>query len=198
MVLKWFAKGFYPELDGDPDAAFRQIDRDAACVPAGCEGLLMLPHLNGASNPELDPYAKGVFYGITLRHGRAHFARAIMEAVAFMLRRNTDQLRELGLGFDSLFCMGGGARSPLWLGIKASVTGCGMIPIASRESGCLGAALLAGVGVGRYTDIDSAAQGLALGTAEIKADPALKPRYEEAYKSYISLYETLKPFFASR
>ena len=196
MVFKWFAKGFYPEFDGDLDAAFAQMNLDAAAVPAGCEGLIMLPHLNGASNPEFDPRAKGVFCGATLQHGRAHFTRAIMEAVAFMLRRNTDQLLSLGARFDSLYCMGGGSRSPLWLSIKAAVTGCAMIPLKAKESGCLGAALLAGVGAGRYADIDSAAQGLALTGEAIMPDQSLKPCYDEALERYIALYEALKPYFA--
>ena len=196
MVFKWFAKECYPEFDGDLDAAFTRMNRDAAEVPAGCDGLTMLPHLSGASNPEFDPHAKGVFCGVTLKHNRAHFTRAIMEAVAFMLRRNTDQLAELGISFNSLYCMGGASRSPLWLSIKASVTGCTMIPLTARESGCLGAALLAGVGISRYPDIDTAAQGLALTGDAIMPDPSLKPCYDEAFRRYVALYESLKPFFA--
>ena len=196
MVFKWFAKEFYPEYDGDLDTAFARMNRDAADVPAGCDGLTMLPHLSGASNPEFDPHAKGVFCGVTLKHNRAHFTRAIMEAVAFMLRRNTDQLHSLGTSFDSLYCMGGASRSPLWLSIKASVTGCTMIPLRARESGCLGAALLAGVGIGRYPDIDTAAQGLAITGEAIKPDPSLKACYDEAFRRYVALYESLKPFFS--
>jgi len=196
MVFKWFAKGFYPEFAGDLDAAFAQMNRDAASVPAGSEGLIMLPHLNGASNPEFDPHAKGVFFGATLQHSRAHFTRAIMEAVAFMLRRNSTQLASLGARFDRMYCMGGGSKSPLWLSIKASVTGCSMIPLSVRESGCLGAALLAGVGAGWYPDIDRAAEGLALTGDEIAPDPSLRACYDDAFERYVSLYETLKPFFA--
>ncbi|MCR4621146.1 MAG: hypothetical protein K5663_03605 [Clostridiales bacterium] len=196
MVLKWFAKEFYPEFSTDLDAAFARMNLDAASVPAGCDGLTMLPHLNGASNPEFDPRAKGVFCGVTLRHSRAHFTRAIMEAVAFMLRRNTDQLCSLGTRFDTLYSMGGGARSPQWMSIKASVTGCRMIPLIASESGCLGAALLAGVGVGRFPDIDTAAHGLAVQGDAIMPDPSLKPCYDEAYGRYLALYEALKPYFA--
>jgi xylulokinase len=92
--------------------------------------------------------------------------------------------------------MGGASRSPLWLSIKASVNGCTMIPLKARESGCLGAALLAGVGIGRYPDIDTAAQGLALTGEAIMPDPSLKPCYDEAFRRYVALYESLKPFFS--
>ena len=194
MVLKWFARGFYPEYS-DLDAAFARMNQDAASVPAGCEGLILLPHLNGASNPEYDPHAKGVFFGATLQHTRAHFTRAIMEAVAFMLRRNTEQLSALGAQFDRIYCMGGGSKSPVWLSIKASVTGLVMTPLRVRESGCLGAALLAGVGSGRYASIDQAAEGLAITQAAIEPDAPLKSDYDHVFADYIALYETLKPFF---
>ena len=196
MVFKWFAKGFYPEFAGDLDAAFAQMNIDAAAIPAGSDGLVMLPHLSGASNPEFDPHAKGVFFGATLQHGRAHFTRAIMEAVAFMLRRNSDQLVAMGAKFDKMFCMGGGSKSPLWLAIKAAVTGCSMIPLKVKESGCLGAALLAGVGAGWYPDIDKAAEGLAITGAETQPDVSLKETYNLSFSHYVELYETLKPFFA--
>lgn len=196
MVLKWFANEFYPEFSGDLDAAFAHMNSDAASVPAGCDGLTMLPHLNGASNPEFDPHAKGVFCGVTLRHSRAHFTRAIMEAVAFMLRRNTDQLLSLGAHFDTLYSMGGGARSPLWLSIKASVTGRTMIPLMARESGCLGAALLAGTGIGLYPDIDTAAQRLVQTGDAIMPNLSLKTCFDEAYGRYLALYDALKPYFA--
>lgn len=196
MVLKWFAKGFYPEHVGDLDAAFAHMNIDAASVTPGCEGLIMLPHLSGASNPEFDPYARGVFYGATLAHNRTHFTRAIMEAVSFMLRRNAEQLKSIGLDYDRMYCMGGGSKSPLWLSIKAAVTGLGMIPLLAQESGCLGAALLAGVGAGWYADIDSAASGLLVTGDELRPDASLKPLYDDVFAKYIGLYEALKPFFA--
>lgn len=196
MVFKWFAKGFYPEFAGDLDKAFAQMNIDAAEIPAGCDGLVMLPHLSGASNPEFDLNARGVFCGATLLHDRRHFTRAIMEAIAYMLRRNTDQLLGLGASFDKLYCMGGGSKSPLWLKIKASVTGCGMIPLKVKESGCLGAALLGAVGKGIYKDIDTAAEGLIKTGAEIAPDTSVKADYDKGYASYIALYDALKPYFA--
>lgn len=196
MVFKWFAKGFYPEFEGNLDAAFDRMNRDAAQVPAGCEGLLMLPHLSGASNPEFDPHARGVFFGATLQHSRAHFTRSIMEAVAFMLRRNAEQLTAMGASFDRMYCMGGASKSPLWLSIKASVTGCAMLPLRVSESACLGAARLAGVGAGWYADIDRAADALLNTGGEFLPDPALKPLYDRCFERYIALYEALKPVFA--
>ena len=95
----------------------------------------MLPHLTGAANPEYDAYARGAFSGATLEHGRGHFARAIMEAVACMLRRNLEQLDAVGVKTDSVYCLGGGVNSRLWLQIKADLTGSGRVRERGLDSG---------------------------------------------------------------
>ncbi len=194
MTLKWFARNFYSEEES-LDCAFERINVEAAKVPAGCEGLTMLPHLTGAANPEYDSAARGAFVGATLEHGRAHFARAVMEAVACMLRRNMEQLEALGAVFDRIYCMGGGAKSPLWLQIKADITGKNMLPLRAQESACLGAAILAGVGAGVFESID-------LPPVEKESADQIYPERknaaacEELYGRYIRLYEALKPYFA--
>ena len=86
-------------------------------------GLLMLPHLMGAFSPEYEPEARGAFYGFTLRHGKGHFVRAVLEAVAFMLRRNLELLAGAGATADEIRSHGGGARSTLWNQVKADVCG---------------------------------------------------------------------------
>ena len=192
MTLKWFAEKFYPECGG-PENAYPLIDREAAEVPPGCGGLVMLPHLTGAANPEYDSRATGVFAGITLAHGRAHFARAVMESVACMLRRNLDQLSSFGIDSSRVFCAGGGASSRLWLQIKADLTARQMLPMTARDSACHGAAILAGVGIGLYKSIHwhEPAQNAAL-----LPNAAQQAVYEATYRRYIALYEALRPYFA--
>jgi len=194
MVLKWFTKNFYP----DTPEAFRLVDTEAETAPAGCDGMVMLPHLSGAANPEFDPNAKGVFYGVTLGHGRGHFARAILEAVAFMLRRNLEQMEALGLEFDAVLSMGGGSKSPLWNQIKADVTVKTVCPVKNSETACLGAAMLAAVGAGLYPDLDSAVAGLGETDAVFTPDSAPKAVYDRAYSDYLQLYDRLKPMFNTK
>ena len=194
MTLKWFARNFYPEYE-DLDAAFNQINRDSAQVPMGCDGLTMLPHLNGAANPEYDSAARGVFCGATLEHGRGHFARAILEAVACMLRRNLEQIDGMGIRFDEVFCMGGGAKSPLWLQIKSDITGKTMRPLRARESACLGAAILAGVGVGVFDSVDWTADELAA-SKRFVPEAQQSEACDALYRRYIGLYDALKGYFA--
>ena len=193
MTLKWFAKNFYPEYE-NLDDAFNQINLDGAQVPMGCDGLTMLPHLNGAANPEYDPAARGVFCGATLEHGRGHFARAILEAVACMLRRNLEQIDGMGIRYDEVFCMGGGAKSPLWLQIKSDVTGKTMRPLRARESACLGAAILAGVGVGVFDSVDWTADELAA-SKRFEPEERQSAACDALYRRYVGLYDALKEYF---
>jgi xylulokinase len=152
MALKWFRDAFF----GLEAELARQAGRDpyddmtaeAARVPAGCDGLLALPHLEGAFCPEFNPNARAVFFGATLRHGRAHFIRAILESVAFMLKRNLDLVEGLGIGVKAITSLGGGARSPLWLQIKADVLQKPVQTIQVEEAACLGAAILGAVAAG--------------------------------------------------
>ena len=113
-----------------------------------------------------------------------------------MLRRNSDQLAAMGAHFDRMYCMGGGSKSPLWLQIKASVTGCSMLPLRATESGCLGAALLAGVGAGLYPSIDEAAKDLVHVGDAIAPVAADREVYDASFARYVALYEALKPLFA--
>lgn len=192
MVFKWFANGFYDAGSTGLDDAFERMNRDAAEVTAGCDGLIMLPHLMGAMNPEYDLNAKGVFYGVGLRHEKKHFTRAIMEAVAYMLRRNLSQIEQTGQPFTDVYSMGGGARSPLWLQIKADATGKTFHPLAVSESACRGAAVLAGVGAGLYRDIDAGAESLLQTRGAYPPDAGKKPVYDQNFEDYVSLYEALK------
>ena len=127
MVLKWYRDTFcQPEIQVGAQAGvdpYELLGQEAARVPPGAEGLVMLPHLQGAMAPEANPKARGVLYGITLRHTKAHFARAIMEAIACIVRRNIEVVEELGIRVSEIRGLGGGARSAVWNQIKADLTG---------------------------------------------------------------------------
>ena len=103
--------------------AYDLMGSEVVQVPAGCEELVMLPHLQGAMAPEANPEAKGVFYGFTLHHTRNHFMRAIMEAVSFIVRRNIEVVEGMGVPVVEIRALGGGARSRIWKQIEADITG---------------------------------------------------------------------------
>ncbi len=201
MVLRWFRDGFcQPETASAALAgmdSYELLDKEADKVPPGCDGLVMLPHLQGAMAPESNPKAKGVFYGFTLHHTRPYFVRSIMEAIAFAIRRNIDVLADIGIEEDEIRSLGGGSRSRVWGQIKADCTGKPVYTMKNEEAGCLGAAMLAGVAIGRYRDLKAAAEGMVELKHRLEPDPSKKAAYDEAYQRYKDLYESLLGMFAS-
>ena len=176
MALKWFKTNFCE------DFSFRELDGLAEKVPAGCEGMTLLPYFTGSTMPKYNPDAKAVFAGVTLAHTRGHFARAILESIAFILRQDleyigTDGIREIRI-------TGGGASSPLWAQIKADVTGKQLTVPRESETACLGSAILAATGAGFFESAESAASAL------VGTDRSYTPGdfdYSEAYMRFTEL-----------
>lgn len=195
MVLKWYAGCFLKKEMQDGENIYGLIDREAERTAAGSEGLLMLPHLSGASNPEYNSRARGVFYGMTLGHERKHFSRAILESVAYMLRRNVEQIEGLGQKVSGIYSMGGGSGSDIWCQIKADVIGKKVETIPEKECACLGAAILAGVGAGVFSDIDSAVRKLSGEGRLFMPKQENRAVYDSAFAAYIDLYNSLVPMF---
>jgi xylulokinase len=157
--------------------------------------LVMLPHLEGAQFPLIDPQARGVFFGFTLAHKRAHFVRALLEATAFQIRHDLEGLGGLGVKAREVWLLGGGAKSRLGAEIKADVCGIPFVIPAQQEAAVLGAAILAAVGVGLYPDLKSAVKAMTFGGQEVKPNPANRAVYELVYKLYGQLYDSVKALY---
>lgn len=197
--LQWFRNQFGDAernvadlLNKDPYELFSE---QAALVEPGSEGLLFLPYLMGERTPHLDPAAKGVFFGITSRHRKNHFIRAVMEGVAYSLADSLSILRELGLKVSEVRVSGGGARSPLWRQIIADVFGCDVYSVRANEGPAFGAALLAGVGTGLFASVEEACEQTI--RVEEKSHPLGENRavYDRYYRLYRKLYQDLKEDF---
>lgn len=189
MALRWFRD----ELGGGLD--YPALAALAEKVQPGCEGLLLLPHLSGAFCPDANPEARGVFYGVSLAHTRGHFVRAIFEAVAFLLRHNLEALQRSGLSCGKVLSLGGGARNPLWLQIKADVLYRTMIVPDCEESTCLGAAILAAVGAGIYPTLAEAAGQMVRSRMSFAPDREAAYNYDKVYKKYLQINQLLMPTF---
>lgn len=155
----------------------------------------MLPHLAGAFSPEYEPAARGVFAGFTLAHGRGHFVRAILESVAFMLRRNLELLAGAGAHATEVRSHGGGARSARWNQIKADVCGLPIVTLAGEDAAVRGDAMLAGVAVGAFQDLAAAERALVTTGARFEPDPTTRAAYDDAYDRYVRLFEAMRPEF---
>jgi xylulokinase len=201
MALTWFRDRFgEPEVKraaGEGRDAYDLLTELAATVPPGSEGLTMLPHLQGAFSPEYEPRARGVFSGFTLGHEKGHFVRAILESVAFMLRRNLELLAAAGAGAAEVHSHGGGARSALWCQIKADVTGLPVITLEGTEAAIRGDAMLAGVASGAFSDLDEAGRAMIVRRDEFLPDGATRLTYDVAYRRYLELFDALRPLFVA-
>jgi xylulokinase len=198
--LRWWRDQFSPlereaEARGDGDA-YDLLTGPASEVPPGAEGLVYLPCMQGAMAPEWNGAARGVFYGLTLAHTRAHMTRALLEGSAYALRDILEAMRNAGLEVGRLTIVGGGAKGPLWRQIKADVTGLPVRVPTSVETTATGAAILAAVGSGVRSSVAEAVDAfVAYQPEEQLPDPERHERYDDAYRRYRDVYFALKPVF---
>jgi xylulokinase len=179
-----------------PNESFETIVAEAEKAPAGSEGLLFLPYLSGERTPYPDPHARGSFVGLTVRHGRAHMTRSVLEGVAFSMKDCFELLRGAGLGTVSeVRIAGGGAKGPLWRKIVASALGLPMVTVNSTEGGAYGAALLGGVGAGAWASVEAACDATIAVTGRDEPVAEWAKAYEELYPRYRELYPALKPTY---
>jgi xylulokinase len=170
------------------------LTTQAASAPAGSEGLLFLPYLTGERTPYPDPDARGVYFGLTLRHEKAHMVRAVLEGVAYGLRDSLELMRAMGLEITQVRASGGGARSPLRRQILADVCESEIVLTNVTEGAAFGAALLAGVGAGLYGSVAGACAATIRITDRVEPGPAAAV-YADYYPIYQALYPALAPQF---
>ena len=186
--IRWYS-------DNIARADYDEMTREAEGVPAGCEGLVFLPCLSGAMTPTWNGNARGVFHGLSMRHGLQHMTRAVFEGCAFGFRDVVDRFGEMGIGGEEVRVVGGGADSPFWCQIKADATGRTLRALRSREATATGAAMLAGVAEGTYASLDAAAEELVELGASYEPNPGARASYDEAYGLYRAAYAALEPVF---
>ncbi len=192
LALRWLRDALYcVERDRALAAGRDPYDDLLADAPAGPTSLMMLPHLSGSGTPILDTTSKGAFIGLTYNTTRAEMAKAILEGLTFELRANLDLLREGGVAIKSLHAVGGGARSPLWLRLKADICNTPLRAPRVTEAACLGAALLAGVAAGVYTNLNAAVAQTVSFQQWIEPDCESVAAYERRYRLYQQLYPAL-------
>lgn len=188
-ALQWYRETFAP--DTDYDALLQEAER----APASAEGVLFAPYLSGERTPYPDPQARGAFVGLTLAHQRAHCTRAVLEGVAFGLRDSLEILKTMGVPLSELRLTGGGAKSPLWRQILASVFGQLVYTLQAEEGPAYGVALLAGVGTGIWQTVPEACAHTVQLASETEPDPQQSGIYQAVYQRYRRLYPTLSEFW---
>lgn len=172
--------------------SLHQYNEEAEQVPPGSEGLVFLPYMAGERSPIWDPNAKGVFYGLDFGKTKGHLIRSAMEGVAYSLKHNLDIAENAGAYVKELLAIGGCANSALWMQIKSDITGKSLAVPFSDTATTLGAAILAGVGVGMYDDFEDAVAQTVKITRRYEPNKENYGVYQKNYKTYIALYENLK------
>ncbi len=171
---------------------YKLLNKEAAQVPPGSEGLVFLPYLNGERTPHKNPKARGVLFGISSNHDKRHFVRSIMEGVTFGLKDSLELIKGLGVNPAEIRITGGGGKSKLWKQIQADVFGKEVATTAVDEGPAFGAALLAGVGSGVFNSVNDAVDKSVEVVSKQYPDPENNTIYNDLYPIYRSLYDSLK------
>ncbi len=164
-----------------------QLLQEAAAVPAGAEGLLFLPYLTGERLAE-HTNSRAQFFGLQRKHRRGHLFRAVLEGVAFASWRNLRQLQKCGQYPQQMIASGGGARSSLWLEIKAAAYNLPILSTRNQENGVTGCGIIAGVGAGLYADFASGVRQTVQFDKVISPDPRLRDYYHACSELFDTLY----------
>lgn len=192
VCLNWFKNKVY----GNTNEAFSSIDKEILDVKPGSGGVIFLPYLTGERTPHINPYARGMFFGLTLNTDYKKIYKSIMEGVAFALKECFETCMDLGLEAETLIVSGGGARSPIWLQMLADIFNRELYTTNITEHACVGASIVAGVGCGIYPTIEHGCKKV----VGISKQPIMPVRknveiYSEYFQIYKQLYRINAPMF---
>ncbi len=191
LSLKWFKDNFCQDYVDEAEKAggdvYDLINRDIEKIPVGSDRLVYLPYLMGERTPHLDPDCRGVFFGLSAIHTKAHLLRAVMEGVSYSLADCNDILKEMGVQVDQMMACGGGGKSPIWRQMLSDLYDCQVKTVHQSEGPALGVAILAGVGCGIYESVEKACESL------ISVNKCSEPTGENVkkYYGYHQLYKRL-------
>jgi xylulokinase len=177
------------------DDPYFLLTAEAALAGPCAEGLFFLPYITGERTPHFDPDAKAAWIGLTVRHGRPHMIRSVLEGATFAMRDSLELIRHMGVTIEQVRVSGGGARNVLWRKIMADVYGCDVHTLNSTEGPAFGVALLAQVGTGGFASVPEACDAAIRVVDTTRVDPPVKARYDRAYAVYRQLYLDLRSSF---
>ncbi|MCC6059355.1 MAG: hypothetical protein LM563_03825, partial [Thermofilum sp.] len=191
IILRWFrdnvSEGVSHLASRTRRRAYEFLDLEAEYVPPGSGGLIVVPFFSGARSPRWNPYARGVIFGLTVFHTRAHIFRAMMEGIAYEIRKILETLAEVGIEPRELVLMGGGAKTPTWARIKANVLKKEVIIPEMLDAALAGDAALVSYATGLSASFEEAVARFFRERGRIKPDP----KVAEIYDKYYALYEKL-------
>ena len=174
------------------------LNAEAASIRPGADGVTFLPYLQGERTPHRDASARGALLGLSLAHSRAHLTRAVLEGICFALRDSLAILQELGLSADRVLLTGGGAKSPFVRRLQAEIYGLPVCTVDREEGPAYGAALLAAVGAGAFSDLAAATRATLMRGPLEQPAPAAHAAYDEPYARFRASFHAARPGADSR
>jgi len=193
ILLKWYRDNFgYSEVIEAEKLGKSVYELIESKAPRGPSSILVLPHFNGSGTPWCDLESKGAVLGLTMASTRHDIVKGILDSLTYELRINIETMRNAGITVNELRAVGGGAKSPTLLQIKADITGCKVATLKVQEAACLGAALIAGTASGVYSSLDEAV-GQTVSLRDVyHPDINAQALYNEKFSIYKEVYDTLK------
>jgi xylulokinase len=199
---KWLRDNLFAEKKTEMAAAGKDVydymSGLAQKATVGSEGLVFLPYLNGDKTPHSDENARGVFFGLSYRHGLGDICRSVMEGVTYSLRDTVEIIRDFGQDVTEVRANGGGAKSPLWLQIQADIFNARVVTMNIEEGTATGASIMAAVGSGHFSSVEEACTALLKVTGVTEPIPANVAIYEEYYATYRALYPALRELYGKQ
>lgn len=191
-ILSWFKREFCRDLELEGVSVYDYLNKEAENLPIGSEGLIALDYWQGNRHPYLDSKVRGMFYGLSLHHTRAHMYRALMEGIAYGTENLLVQFRENGFEVKEINIAGGTTNSDLYLQIHADVSNVIVNVPSEPQAPCLGAAICVATAVGEYPGLREAVQEMVTFDKVIKPNPDNQARYKRFFEQYRKIYPTFK------
>ena len=191
-ILRWYRDNFgaaqRTQAEREGKDVYEIIVSDLPDAPSG---LFTIPYFCGSGTPYMDPLAKGAVLGLTLSCNEKTFVKGLLEGTCYELSMNMNYLGKAGVGIDRLRVTGGGSRSPLWLQLKADITGKQIVTLNVSEGGCLAGAMLGGVAAGEYKSLAEATDVLVREKDAFDPNPAKHAQYSELQAIYARIWPAI-------
>ncbi|WP_276352150.1 FGGY-family carbohydrate kinase [Cohnella caldifontis] len=191
-ILSWYRREFCRDLEGGKESPFDLLNREAAALPIGSEGLVVLDYWQGNRHPYLDSKVRGMFYGMSLHHTRAHMYRALMEGIAYGTENLLAQFRDNGFPIREINVAGGTANSDVFLQIHADVSNVAVNVPEDHQAPCLGAAICAAAAAGVYPSLQDGTRAMVKIAKRYEPVPGHHSQYRAFFGQYRKIYPEFK------
>lgn len=194
-AFKWYRNEFaFPEVQKAKETGediYDLICQGIDEVEPGCNGLIFLPYLASAAAPNWDAFARGTFIGFNLGHNRNDMARAVLEGVTFEAREIIERMISNGMEVNEINLSGGGSKGAVWCQIQADIYGKPCTTLETEEATALGAAILAALGAGIYSNVEEAVDKMLKKKKVYEPNMENHERYNQYFKVFKKAYKAL-------